>query len=297
MADPQTYSSELSATVDAAIARAEREKQWAASHPSRDESGVSPVGEQVSLTIFDTIGVALRRWLILNRASFVVALLPLLAVGASALLNAVGQGAYAGFPGPVALVGLAFFLPWQAWQSIRRARGLPPGRLFGRDYRKHYDYYDLPTFQEMAGSLVSGVAALPALIVLAWTISLPGFILWGLIALPVVLTALIIALQGMLAGLGAVQGVDTRNLDLGPSSPPASVAALDERIVRLTQMREWLRDDALRTMVDDVIGHHVKASERRQVIYSVIVGVVSLLAGWLLSAVSPVSTLLGVFSH
>jgi hypothetical protein len=145
--------------------------------------------------------------------------------------------------------------------------------------------------------LAGGIAALPALIVLARAISLPSFILWGLLALPAVLIALIIAAQSTLTALSAVGGVDTSNLDLNLGSPPASLAALDERIVRLTQMREWLRDDALRTMVDDVIGHHVQASERRQVIYSLIVGVVSLAAGWLLSAISPVSTLVSLFNR
>jgi hypothetical protein len=52
-------------------------------------------------------------------------------------------------------------------------------------------------------------------------------------------------------------------------------------------MRDWLRDDTLRAMVDDVIGRQVRASERRQVAYSAVVGVVSLIAGWLLSGVSP----------
>src|SRR5262249_2964574 len=157
-------------------------------------------------------------------------------------------------------LALALFLPWQLWQSIRRARGLPPRRLFGRHKREHYD--DLPTLQEVAGSLVSGIAALPALIVFAWAIPLPGLILWGLFALPIVLIVLIFALESTLAGLGAVGGVDTSSLEPIPRWPSASLATLDERIVRLTQMREWLRDDALRTMVDDVIGNHVKASER-----------------------------------
>jgi len=40
-----------------------------------------------------------------------------------------------------------------------------------------------------------------------------------------------------------------------------------------------------------VIGKQVAKSERRQVTYSVAVGALSLLAGWLLSAISPISAL------
>jgi hypothetical protein len=293
VADSKTYSSEVSDYLDAALARAEREKQWAVSRP---HGGTQAVGEAVSLTVVDTLRDVLRRELFLYRSSLAVALLPLLVVGASVLLNAVGQGSFAGLPAPVALVGLALFLPWQAWQTIRRARGLPPRRLFGRSSGTIRED-DLPPASSVGLPLAGGIAALPALIVLAWAISLPSFILWGLLALPAVLIALIIAAQSTLTALSAVGGVDTSNLDLNLGSPPASLAALDERIVRLTQMREWLRDDALRTMVDDVIGHHVQASERRQVIYSLIVGVVSLAAGWLLSAISPVSTLVSLFNR
>jgi hypothetical protein len=292
VADTKTYSSELSDYLDAALASAEREKQRAASRPY---GSTGAVAGDITETVFGTLRANLIRTLILRGPFFAIALLPLLAVGTSALLNAVGQGSFAGFPAPVALVGLALFLPWQAWQSIRRARGLPPRRLFGRSNRDHD--YDLPPLEEVAESLVSGLAALPALVVVAWAISLPGFIFWGLVALPVALTVLIIVVRSTLSGLGAVGGVDTGDVDLILERPPASLAALDERIVRLTQMREWLRDDALRTMVDDVIGHHVRASERRQVIYSVVVGVASLAAGWLLSALSPVSTLLGLFNR
>jgi hypothetical protein len=47
----------------------------------------------------------------------------------------------------------------------------------------------------------------------------------------------------------------------------------------------------LKSMIDDAIGKQVARSERRQVAYSVIIGVLSLAAGWLLSAISPLSAL------
>lgn len=297
MADTKTYSSELTDYVDAALANAEREKQQAVSHPYSGATGAVAGG--ITKTVLETLRRALIRRIWLHGLSFAVVLLPLLAVVASSILQSVGQGSLATVPALVVLVVLALFLPWQFWQIVRRARGFTPRRLFRRSKSSVW-YDDLPTVQEMAESLVGGLAALPALIVLALGISLPGFILWGLFALPVVLTALIIALESTLRGLGAVGGVGgevNTKITLAPSGPPASLAALDERIVRLTQMREWLRDDALRTMVDDVIGHHVKSSERRQVVYSVIVGVVSLAAGWLLSAVSPVSTLFSLLNR
>ncbi len=84
---------------------------------------------------------------------------------------------------------------------------------------------------------------------------------------------------------------------VAPVPTAASLDELDERIHRLQTLREWLKDDNLRGMIDDVINKHVQAAERRQVYFSAGIGVASLIAGWLLSAISPAGVLLGLLHH
>ncbi|MBA3826075.1 MAG: hypothetical protein H0X24_19520 [Ktedonobacterales bacterium] len=86
---------------------------------------------------------------------------------------------------------------------------------------------------------------------------------------------------------------------------PASVAAplpsthttlanLDQRIVRLMQVRDWIQEDGdIARLIDTVIGKQVQSSERRQARLAVALNVIFLVAGWALSLVaSP-----GLFSH
>lgn len=78
---------------------------------------------------------------------------------------------------------------------------------------------------------------------------------------------------------------------------PGDLEALDLRITRLAQIREWLKQDArLRDMVDDAIRNQVLASERRQRTLSVILSVASLGVGWLLSPINPLAIMAG-FLH
>lgn len=77
---------------------------------------------------------------------------------------------------------------------------------------------------------------------------------------------------------------------VAPIPKQASLDELDTRIMRLQQLREWLKDDNLRGMIDDVINKHVRTAERRQAFFSAGIGVASLVVGWLLSALSPAST-------
>jgi hypothetical protein len=77
----------------------------------------------------------------------------------------------------------------------------------------------------------------------------------------------------------------------GSSSDISTRAAVDAnlslQVQRLNQLRSWVSEDPdFSHLVDNIIGKQVKASERRQQIYSVIFGVASLVAGWLLSAFS-----------
>jgi hypothetical protein len=149
-------------------------------------------------------------------------------------------------------------------------------------------WYDPLPLSSVAAPLLGGLAAVPALLVLTLAPSAPGLLLGSLIALPILLTALWLAVGATLSGFGTVGGVNASAMVAVPGEP-SSLAPLDKRLTRLTQMRDWLRDDTLRVMVDDVIGRHVRASERRQAAYSAVIGIVSLMAGWLLSAISPIS--------
>jgi hypothetical protein len=96
---------------------------------------------------------------------------------------------------------------------------------------------------------------------------------------------------GLIAVL-VIRLVSRRRLALsGSSSDISTRAAVDAnlslQVQRLNQLRSWVSEDPdFSHLVDNIIGKQVKASERRQQIYSVIFGVASLVAGWLLSAFS-----------
>jgi hypothetical protein len=102
--------------------------------------------------------------------------------------------------------------------------------------------------------------------------------------------------------LGVSREVVVEFTALGAASPEAlpapvptivrpNIAQLNDRITQLQQMRDWLKDDHLRAMMDGVIGQQVAKSERRQIFYTVVVSILSLVAGWLLSAISPILAL------
>jgi hypothetical protein len=291
MAARTRYSTEVAAYLDREIATAKARAEQA-EHADKSQSYVSEqVGASVVQTLVQALRIRVRRGLV----SVVVPLLPLAAVGLGALLRALGQLGLASAPAIAALLILAFFLPWRAWQVFRRARGRPPtpfplsGLIRRRSTRRRSMYVDdLPTLSSLAAPLLGGLAAVPALLVLTRAPAAPGLLVWGLVSLPLAVTALWVALDTTIAGLGAVGGVNIPSTVAVPAQQ-ASLAHLDERLIRLTQMRDWLRDDSLRVMVDEAIGQQVQASERRQVAYSAVVGVVSLVAGWLLSAISPIS--------
>jgi hypothetical protein len=77
---------------------------------------------------------------------------------------------------------------------------------------------------------------------------------------------------------------------------------LQTRMSFLVDLRQKLDDDPeLFNFVDSMIANQVKAAERRQRRYSAIVttglSVVSLIAGWLLSAISPAATVAHILGH
>jgi hypothetical protein len=310
MATRKQYSTAVAALVDAEIAAGKAAREQAGrAKPAAPAGYVGvAVGEQVSVTVVSALWSAVRRR-VANVAA-VVALLPLIALGLGELVRAFGQPDFATAPAVVALLVLAVFLPWRAWQVFRIARGRPLALLplpwirihvlhdVTYNRRRQQAWYEIPSFAWEAEPLFGGIAAVPALLILTLVPSVPGVVVGGLVALPIVLTIVWEGLAMTLSGLGAVQGVESRAtpaLAGTPTASTASLAQLDERLVRLTQIRDWLRDDRLQGMVDDVIGQQVRASERRQVWYSVAIGIASLVAGWLLSAISPIS--IGGFLH
>ena len=140
--------------------------------------------------------------------------------------------------------------------------------------------------------LVAGIAAanLPLLQSHSGTApgALPGVlsstVFWLTLAIALVVGATVIWWQRTaLARTSAAQLVITVPTD------DASLRALDERITRLTQIRQWIEQDtSLMDMVDDVIGNQVRNATRQQMLFSTMIGVASLIVGWLLSAISPV---------
>jgi hypothetical protein len=285
----KTYTSAVEAYIDAELAAAHDERAHAAT------SDGEWVGESVSLTVLNVIRAMFARELQLARGTVLLALLPALVIAARAGLGALPQFGVATddwLPWAVqgitiaAAVWAGLVTLWQARNSWRRARGQAPATL---PFRRNPEQY-FPPLEDILIKLGVAVAALAAGLWLAWSGGEPLWLLLALTALPPVFFITAIGFTSALSGLGAVGGVDVADLRPAPGSSPAS-AQLDDRIVRLQQIRDWLKDDKLKAMIDDVIGKQVAKSERRQVVYSVVVGVISLMAGWLLSTISPVSAL------
>jgi hypothetical protein len=292
----KTNTSAVEAYIDAALATANDERSRAGS------VGRSRAAEDVSLTVIATLRASLGREIRRYGGTALLALLPILVIGARAGLSALPQLGIATdgwLPWAVqgitiaAAVWAALVALWQARNSWRRALGRAPATFrFGRKLTGHdMPNQGMPNLEEMAIKLGVALAALPALLWLALSGSSdPLWLLGVLVALPPLFLFGSLALLSSLSGLGAAGGVNASAIEPLPISSP-QVAQLDDRIAQLQQIRVWLKDDKLKSMIDDVIGKQVAKSERRQVAYSVVVGVLSLLAGWLLSAISPISTL------
>jgi hypothetical protein len=286
----RSYSSEVEAYVDAELAAREATLR-----------GSLSVSEGVSLTVLGILRMNLARDFRLYRGTALLALLPVLVIASRAGLNVLPQLGIAPDSWlPWALQGITIAAAvwaglvtlWQARNSWRRARGLPLVALrFRRDQTaaERQRYADYPSFEDLVIKLGAALATLPALLWLALSGGDPH---WLLVALPLafLLAAVLLVglLNGLIGGLGAVGSVD-RPIP-GPQ-PSSQIGQLDDRIAQLQQIRVWLKDEKLKSMIDDAIGKQVARSERRQVAYSVAVGVFSLAAGWLLSAISPVSAL------
>lgn len=283
----KTNTSAVEAYIDAALEAATDERSHARSTAS--------VSESASSSILYELRFRVGRELQLSRGTVLLALLPALLIAARAGLGALPQVgtpidgwlslAVPGFT-LAAAVWAGLVILWQARNAWRRALGRAPATLrFSRDPEQYF-----PQLEDILIKLGVAVTTLAAVVWLAWSGGEPLWLLLVLTALPLVFFFAAIGFTSALSGLGAVGALDGAGPRPLPGSSSASVQ-LDDRIVRLQQIRDWLKDDKLKAMIDDVIGKQVAKSERRQVVYSVAVGVLSLMAGWLLSAISPVSAL------
>lgn len=115
------------------------------------------------------------------------------------------------------------------------------------------------------------------------------FVFSGLLVVLIVVVVALVVLRR-----GRAQASASRAMAL---AGPGTLGALDQRIVRLEQLRTWMGEDPdLGRLIDTSIGSQVHASERRQRLFAGTLGVITLVAGWLLSAVSPPATL-ATFLH
>jgi hypothetical protein len=76
--------------------------------------------------------------------------------------------------------------------------------------------------------------------------------------------------------------------------PPAGHPnpTLFHRTDRLARFDRWLREDPeLAGVFDSVLKERVRAAARKQAVISAIVAILSLIAGWLLNAFSPINVL------
>jgi hypothetical protein len=291
----KTPPSAVETYIDAALAAATDERARART------DGRYAVAEDVSGTIVATLRAQLARGIRLYWGTALLALLPVFVIVARTGLSALPQVRIAtdgwlpqaaGAITVAAVAWAALVTLWQARNTWRRAHGqapLMPRIRQDQSASERARYEDLPAFGVVVTKLGVALASLPALLWLALAGSSdPLWLLGALVALPPLFLVASLALRAVLSGLGAVGAVSK-----APPSTASSpdITQLDDRIAQLQQIRVWLQDDKLKSMIDDVIGKQVAKSERRQVAYSVAIGALSLLAGWLLSAISPVSAL------
>jgi hypothetical protein len=82
---------------------------------------------------------------------------------------------------------------------------------------------------------------------------------------------------------------------LGRRIDPTSLAKVElaqRRIQQLQRVQSWMKQDPeLMGVLDTFIGKQVKVVRRRQALVTLILSIVSLIVGWLLSALGPATVL------
>jgi len=254
----KTYASEVEAYIDAELKAASNKR-------ARSDESRAVVSEAVSLTILATLRAALVRGIRLYGLTTLLALLPAVVIVARAGLGALPQFgdpaagwlSWAGRGLPIAAAGWALLVMlWQARNTWRRARGRAPATLRfrrGRNTSERDQYQEFPPLEQIAIKLGVAVATLPALLWLALSNSGdPLWLLGALVALPPFFLLITVGLTSLLSRLGAVGAMDSSHRLDRPSQQSRGVTVLDERITQLQQMRDWLKDDKLRAMMDDL---------------------------------------------
>jgi hypothetical protein len=277
----QAYVASQLATAEDQVAALQRLGHTPSAHDVAGRAGVS---------VFDALREVLARYLLPLWPLILVGLLPALTALGSGVVPALGSAA--GLP-PAwsALLPAALRLLVAAWTVVLLGRGLLRGarsvhavnpRVVRLLHRQHL-VLTLLALLALLVPLAPGPAG-----------HLPGWVYWTLDAVPVLAALLMAVYASLLRGLPPLAASVSQG---GGALPTGGMVELQERIARLKQMQEWLTDDKLRVLVDETIGKQVKQSERRQATFGSVIAVVSLVVGWLLSAITPASALAGLLGH
>ena len=116
---------------------------------------------------------------------------------------------------------------------------------------------------------------------------MPSWVAWGLgVILALIFTFRIEAIQHLLLRLVGREPKAAARLAPAPGETP--VELLGQRITHLELVTTWMKNDPdFARLIDSSIGRQVKMSEQREKVYSAFLGIGMLIAGWLISAVSP----------
>ncbi|HEV2457721.1 MAG TPA: hypothetical protein VGS80_05095, partial [Ktedonobacterales bacterium] len=130
------------------------------------------------------------------------------------------------------------------------------------------------------------------------------FCLAGLLLLLLLLLLLFLLLRRARRVPGALGRRGRREPGAQAAAPQAAalgshaIAALNQRITRLEELRSWMGEDPeLGRLIDATIGAQMRAAEQRQRLFSGLIAVASLVAGWVLSTISLPAILYGFLHH
>jgi hypothetical protein len=170
----------------------------------------------------------------------------------------------------------------------REIRAVQRGSDYGAPVSESVSFTLFDTFTVALRRLLRQAWWLPVLsvvgiagIIASLFVSVPYLRLGAVVLVTAAALALVVlVLRALIGALGAV----------GAVAPEVGLAQLDVQLDRLQQVREWLKDDNLRRLIDAAIGEQVQTSERRQRRLTAVWSVAGILAGWLLSLLgSPAS--------
>jgi hypothetical protein len=142
--------------------------------------------------------------------SIALTLFPLLALGIISWIPTVGHSAVLR---AVPLVALVLYLPWLVWDVRRAASGRLPFDPFVRHDRRQRTYEYEPYLGRLVVRFYVALFCLPAPIVLALRAPVPGWLMGGLIVLPMLVYVISVGLASVVEGLGAMVCMPREVLD------------------------------------------------------------------------------------